>query len=64
MGVAVAERINKCMKSDHYQVAERALLLWNNSVFQQLLKDDNLREPVTFAVIDSLLANAKAHWNQ
>ena len=64
MGVAVAERINKCMKSDHYQVAERALLLGNNSLFQQLLKDEKLREPVTFAVIDSLLANAKTHWNQ
>jgi len=32
LGLAVAEQINRCMKSEHYQVAERALLIWNNPI--------------------------------
>lgn len=45
-------------------MAERALLIWNNPVMQQLLKDEALREPVTLTIIDSLMLNAKSHWNQ
>lgn len=37
LALKLTERLNKCVMSNHYQVAERALLLWNNERLKQLL---------------------------
>lgn len=59
--VTLIKRLNKCMQSEHYQVAERALLIWNNEKFSGLIKTHkSLLMPV---IIESLIANAKNHWH-
>lgn len=55
-------RIARCLSSSHFQVAERALFLWNNDHIENLIKQ-NLHDilPIIFPALEK---NARNHWNQ
>jgi len=53
-------QIGKCLNSPHFQVAERALLLWNNEYIVSLVA--KCRESVLPCVFGALQANGN-HWN-
>ena len=55
------ERIAKCVGSPHFQVAERALFLWNNEYIVSLIA--SRREAVLPLVFEALYTNSRAHWN-
>jgi len=59
----LAKRMNKCMLSEHYQVAERALLMWNNDKLTKLLKIEPYKQVIVPTIIEGLILNAKSHWN-
>lgn len=48
------------MKSDHFEVAEKSILLINNDKFGELIK---LNDEYLKGIVDSLFINAKTHWN-
>lgn len=62
---AVAEplmkQISKCLTSNHFQVGERSLFLWNNEYIVQLLHHN--KAIVVPLVVGALEENAKQHWN-
>jgi len=55
------QRLALCMKSQHFQVAERALYYWNNEYVVSLI-EENIRMvmPIVFM---SLYEAAKTHWS-
>ena len=55
-------RVNACITSPHFQVAERALFLWNNDYIMKLIV--NHRTQLFPKLIPSLYRNSKQHWNQ
>lgn len=59
--VPVFKRIAACICSPHFQVAERALFLWNNDVIAQFMSD---HRPVILPILYPALAtNLDRHWN-
>jgi len=59
--VPVFKRVAACICSPHFQVAERALFLWNNDVIAQFMSD---HRPVIFPVLyPALHTNLERHWN-
>ncbi|KAK8607300.1 hypothetical protein V6N13_053042 [Hibiscus sabdariffa] len=54
-------QIGRCLSSSHFQVAERALFLWNNHQIENLIKQN--RSAVLPIIIPSLERNARSHWN-
>ena len=58
------DTIGRCVASDHFQVAERALFLWNN---EQLVKNGILNQAHASAVLPMmypfLAKNKRGHWN-
>lgn len=58
----IFKQYSKCMKSPHFQVAERALSLWkSDQVFQILIYYFNKIFPVIF---DSLYEISQSHWHE
>ncbi|GAB2284880.1 hypothetical protein Dimus_019332 [Dionaea muscipula] len=55
-------RIGCCINSYHFQVAERALFLWNNDQILNLIGHN--RRVILPIVFPALERNAKGHWNQ
>lgn len=55
-------RIRHCINSYHFQVAERALFLWNNDQILSLIAHN--RQVILPIVLPALEANAQNHWNQ
>lgn len=56
------KQIAKCVTSHHFQVAERALFLWNNEYVVSLIEEHvTAIMPIMF---DSLYRISKEHWNQ
>jgi serine/threonine-protein phosphatase 2A regulatory subunit B' len=55
-------RIGAAISSPHFQVAERALFLWNNDIIATFTSDH--REKILPIIYPSLHANTKRHWNQ
>ncbi|KAL4068053.1 phosphatase 2A regulatory B subunit-domain-containing protein [Scleroderma citrinum] len=55
-------QLARCINSQHFQVAERALLYWNNEYVVNLMSD-NLHNilPIVFP---ALYNNSKSHWNR
>jgi len=51
------------MVSEHYQVAQRAILMWNNEKLNSLLTTSPYKEGIVPIIIDGLIKNAKNHWN-
>ncbi|KAI6045421.1 protein phosphatase 2A regulatory B subunit [Pisolithus marmoratus] len=55
-------QLARCINSQHFQVAERALLYWNNEYVVNLMSDNLPRiMPIVFP---ALYNNAKSHWNR
>lgn len=53
--------VAKCINSSHFQVAERALFLWNNDYIVSLVAQNRqVILPIVFGALDR---NAHAHWN-
>lgn len=60
--VFIFKRICQCFKSDHFQVAERALYLWSNDHVVSLVADSaDTILPIIYGV---LFQNAYHHWNR
>ncbi|KAI4336628.1 hypothetical protein L6164_015129 [Bauhinia variegata] len=55
-------RIAHCLNSPHFQVAERALFLWNNDHIENLIKQNcKVILPIIFPALEK---NVRSHWNQ
>ncbi|XP_019415465.1 PREDICTED: serine/threonine protein phosphatase 2A 57 kDa regulatory subunit B' iota isoform-like isoform X1 [Lupinus angustifolius] len=55
-------RIGYCINSLHFQVAERALFLWNNDHIVNLIaRNRQVILPIIFPALDR---NSQSHWNQ
>jgi len=54
-------RIALCVGSPHFQVAERALFLWNNEYIVSLIATS--RNQVLPLVFEALYKNSRSHWN-
>ncbi|KAL5797942.1 hypothetical protein ACOSQ2_002762 [Xanthoceras sorbifolium] len=60
--VPLFRQISRCLNSSHFQVAERALFLWNNDHIRNLI---NLNRKVILPIIfPALERNTRGHWNQ
>ncbi|KAK4437384.1 Serine/threonine protein phosphatase 2A regulatory subunit B' gamma isoform [Sesamum alatum] len=60
--VPLFHQIGSCINSSHFQVAERALFLWNNDHILSLI---TLNQKVILPIIlPSLEKNAHGHWNK
>ncbi|KAM1009275.1 hypothetical protein ACFX2I_044792 [Malus domestica] len=60
--VPLFRQIGRCLSSSHFQVAERALFLWNNDHIVNLIKQN--RHVLLPIIFPSLEKNARNHWNQ
>mmetsp|Transcript_22994 Transcript_22994/g.37835 ORF Transcript_22994/g.37835 Transcript_22994/m.37835 type:complete len:509 (-) Transcript_22994:136-1662(-) len=62
-------QISRCLNSPHFQVAERALFLWNNEYIVSLIAQNRAKVlPIVFGALQlningALQNNIKAHWN-
>jgi serine/threonine-protein phosphatase 2A regulatory subunit B' len=54
-------RIGICVGSPHFQVAERALFLWNNEYIVGMISEQ--RQAVLPIVFEALYTNSRSHWN-
>lgn len=60
--IPLFRQIARCINSPHYQVAERALFLWNNHhITNLILQNQTAILPIIF---NSLESNTQSHWNQ
>ncbi|CAL0320822.1 unnamed protein product [Lupinus luteus] len=60
--VSLFRQIGCCLNSPHFQVAERALYLWNNEhIISIVAQNRNVIFPV---ILEALEKNMKSHWNQ
>lgn len=55
-------RLGRCINSSHFQVAERALFLWNNDQVVNLIAHN--RQAILPIIFPALERNAENHWNQ
>ncbi|XP_076881109.1 serine/threonine protein phosphatase 2A 57 kDa regulatory subunit B' theta isoform-like [Bidens hawaiensis] len=60
--VPLFHQIARCLSSSHFQVAERALFLWNNDHIDNLIKQN--RKVILPIIFPALASNTKTHWNQ
>ncbi|XP_071709876.1 serine/threonine protein phosphatase 2A 57 kDa regulatory subunit B' beta isoform-like [Rutidosis leptorrhynchoides] len=60
--VPLFRRIGCCINSSHFQVAERALFLWNNEHVVSLIAQN--RDIILPIIFESLEKNIQGHWNQ
>ncbi|CAO3647717.1 unnamed protein product [Cunninghamella blakesleeana] len=60
--VPLFKRMALCIGNTHFQVAERALLFWNNEYFLTLVHENiKVILPIMYPV---LYENSKSHWNR
>ncbi|KAJ0237915.1 Serine/threonine protein phosphatase 2A 55 kDa regulatory subunit B' delta isoform [Hirschfeldia incana] len=60
--VPLSRQIAQCLSSSHFQVAERALYLWNNDHFSSLVRQNSrIVLPIVFPALEK---NGSSHWNQ
>ncbi|GKV41306.1 hypothetical protein SLEP1_g48854 [Rubroshorea leprosula] len=59
--VPLFRQIGRCVSSSHFQVAERALFLWNNDPIENLIKQN--RRVILPLIFPALEKNARNHWN-
>jgi len=56
------QQLARCINSQHFQVAERALYYWNNEYIVNLMGDNiSTILPIVFP---ALYSNSKSHWNR
>ncbi|KAK9243740.1 phosphatase 2A regulatory B subunit-domain-containing protein [Lipomyces tetrasporus] len=60
--VPLFQQLAKCVSSQHFQVAERALYLWNNEYFVSLMSENV--ETILPIMFSALYRNARGHWNR
>ncbi|KAK4793156.1 hypothetical protein SAY86_023591 [Trapa natans] len=60
--VPLFRQIGHCLNSSHFQVAERALFLWNNDHIRDLIIQN--RKAILPIIFPALERNARTHWNQ
>ncbi|GAB2280576.1 hypothetical protein Dimus_015203 [Dionaea muscipula] len=60
--VPLFRRIAYCLSSSHFQVAERALYLWNNDHIESLIRQN--RKIILPIILPALERNSRDHWNQ
>ncbi|KAJ4835338.1 hypothetical protein Tsubulata_044467 [Turnera subulata] len=60
--VPLFRQLGRCLNSSHFQVAERALFLWNNDHIRNLITQN--RKVILPIILPALERNARAHWNQ
>ncbi|XP_008785883.1 serine/threonine protein phosphatase 2A 57 kDa regulatory subunit B' kappa isoform-like isoform X2 [Phoenix dactylifera] len=60
--VPLFRRIGCCLNSSHFQVAERALFLWNNDHLMNLIAQN--RQVILPLIYPALERNARCHWSQ
>lgn len=60
--VPLFRQIGRCLNSSHFQVAERALFLWNNDHIRNLIiQNRKVILPLIFPLLEK---NTCGHWNQ
>ncbi|XP_022759026.1 serine/threonine protein phosphatase 2A 59 kDa regulatory subunit B' gamma isoform-like isoform X1 [Durio zibethinus] len=60
--VPLFRQIARCLNSSHFQVAERALFLWNNDHIRNLINQNCIVIlPIIFPALEG---NISGHWNQ
>ncbi|GAB4856604.1 hypothetical protein Ancab_014520 [Ancistrocladus abbreviatus] len=60
--IPLFRQIARCLNSPHFQVAERALFLWNNEHIVSLIAQNrNVILPIIFEALEK---NIQSHWNQ
>ncbi|KAJ4901115.1 Serine/threonine protein phosphatase 2A 59 kDa regulatory subunit B' eta isoform [Raphanus sativus] len=60
--VPLFRQIARCLNSLHFQVAERALYLWNNDHVSNLVRHNSrIILPIVFPALEK---NGSSHWNQ
>ncbi|TIB86954.1 protein phosphatase 2A regulatory B subunit [Wallemia mellicola] len=60
--VPLFHQLSRCINSQHFQVAERALYYWNNDYIVNLMS--NNLPTILPLVFSSLYQNSKIHWNR
>ncbi|KAE9590016.1 hypothetical protein Lal_00037681 [Lupinus albus] len=60
--VPLFKQISRCLNSYHFQVAERALFLWNNEHIVSLIAQN--RTVVLPIIYEAFEKNIHSHWNQ
>ncbi|XP_068335476.1 serine/threonine protein phosphatase 2A 59 kDa regulatory subunit B' gamma isoform-like [Pyrus communis] len=60
--VPLFRQIGNCLNSSHFQVAERALFLWNNDHIRNLITQN--RQVILPIIFPALEKNTRSHWNQ
>ncbi|XP_039021889.1 serine/threonine protein phosphatase 2A 57 kDa regulatory subunit B' beta isoform-like [Hibiscus syriacus] len=60
--VPLFRQIARCLNSSHFQVAERALFLWNNEHIVSLIAQN--RQVILTIIFEALEKNIPNHWNQ
>uniref|UniRef100_A0A7N0TQI0 Serine/threonine protein phosphatase 2A regulatory subunit n=1 Tax=Kalanchoe fedtschenkoi TaxID=63787 RepID=A0A7N0TQI0_KALFE len=60
--VPLFRQLGRCLTSLHFQVAERALFLWNNDHIVSLILQN--REAILPIIFPALERNTKQHWHQ
>lgn len=60
--VPLFRQIGRCLNSSHFQVAERALFLWNNDHIVSLIAQN--RHAILPIILPALERNTRNHWNQ
>ena len=60
--VNLFQQLARCINSQHFQVAERALYYWNNEYIVNLMSDN--MAVILPIVFPALYQNSKSHWNR
>uniref|UniRef100_A0A7N1A6X4 Serine/threonine protein phosphatase 2A regulatory subunit n=1 Tax=Kalanchoe fedtschenkoi TaxID=63787 RepID=A0A7N1A6X4_KALFE len=60
--VPLFRQLARCLNSYHFQVAERALFLWNNEHIVSLIAQN--RQVILSIIYPALEKNIQSHWNQ
>ena len=61
----LSQRLAKCIRGAHFQVAERTLALWGTDRFKRLMVDAaGSRAAAARHLLPALLASATAHWHE
>ncbi|KAF2284897.1 hypothetical protein GH714_032153 [Hevea brasiliensis] len=60
--IPLFRQIGRCLNSSHFQVAERALFLWNNDHIRNLITQN--RQVILPIIFPALERNTRGHWNQ
>ncbi|ESQ35473.1 hypothetical protein EUTSA_v10007450mg [Eutrema salsugineum] len=60
--VPLFRQVARCLNSLHFQVAERALFLWNNDHIESLIMQN--RKVILPIIFPALERNTQKHWNQ